>query len=56
MILAHYRPGRSLVRQQLYDEALDAFEGVLKFDPQNLLAHYEIGKLRLSARNYPTSC
>jgi len=53
MLLAHYRLGRSLVRQQLYNEALDAFEGLLKFDPQNLPAHYEIGKLQLSARNYP---
>src|SRR5262249_13706448 len=53
MILAHYRLGRSLVRQQLYNEALGAFEGLLKFDPQNLPAHYEIGKLHLSARNYP---
>jgi len=53
MILAHYRLGRSLVRQQLYNEALNAFEELLKFDPQNLPAHYEIGKLHLSARNYP---
>src|SRR5262245_32913226 len=52
-IFAHYRLGRALVRQQLYNEALDAFEELLKFDPQNLPAHYEIGKLRLSARNYP---
>ena len=52
-IFAHYRLGRVLVRQQLYDEALDAFEELLKFDPQNLPAHYEIGKLHLSARKYP---
>jgi TonB family protein len=53
MIIAHYRLGRSLVRQQLYSEALHAFEGLLKIDPENLLAHYEIGKLHLSTRNYP---
>jgi TonB family protein len=53
MIIAHYRLGRSLVRQQLYSEAFDAFEELLKIDPQNLLAHYEIGKLHLSTRNYP---
>src|SRR5215510_15277362 len=52
-LFAHYRLGRALVRQQLYNEALDAFEELLKFDPQNLPAHYEIGKLRLTARNYP---
>jgi tetratricopeptide (TPR) repeat protein len=52
-LFAHYRLGRALVRQQLYNEALDAFEELLKFDPQNLPAHYEIGKLHLSARNYP---
>jgi tetratricopeptide (TPR) repeat protein len=51
-IIPHYRLGRALVRQQLYHEALDAFEEVLKLDPQNLPAHYEIGKLHLSARNY----
>jgi TonB family protein len=53
LIIAHYRLGRSLVRQQLYSEAFDAFEGLLKIDPENLLAHYEIGKLDLSPRNYP---
>jgi TonB family protein len=26
---------------------------LLKIDPENLLAHYEIGKLHLSTRNYP---
>jgi TonB family protein len=52
-IPAYYRLGRALVRQQLYSEALDAFTGLLKFDPENLLAHYEIGKLHLSFRKYP---
>src|SRR5262249_14205953 len=52
MIIAHYRLGRSLVQQELYSEALDAFEGLLKLDSENLLAHYEIGKLHLATRNY----
>jgi tetratricopeptide (TPR) repeat protein len=46
--------GRALIRLQLYREALTAFEELLKFDPQNLPAHYEIGKLYLTARNYPS--
>ena len=53
MIIAHYRLGRSLIRQQLYSEAFDAFEELLKIDSENLLAHYEIGKLHLSTLNYP---
>jgi TonB family protein len=52
-IPAYYHLGRSLVGQQLYSEALDAFEELLKLDPENLLAHYEIGKLSLSTRNHP---
>ena len=47
------RLGRALVGQQLYSEALDAFEELLKLDPENLLAHYEIGKLNLSTRSHP---
>jgi TonB family protein len=45
--------GRALFRLQRYREALTAFEELLKFDPENLLAHYEIGKLRLYTPNYP---
>jgi tetratricopeptide (TPR) repeat protein len=52
-IRAHYYLGRALFRLQRYREALTAFEELLKFDPENLLAHYEIGKLRLYAQNYP---
>ncbi len=52
IIPPHYRLGRALIQQQLYSEALDAFEGLLKIDPQNLPAHYEIGKLHLAAGNY----
>src|SRR5215475_4552243 len=52
-IRAHYYLGRALIRLQLYSEALTAIEEVLKFDPENLPAHYEIGKLYLTARNYP---
>jgi tetratricopeptide (TPR) repeat protein len=52
-IRAHYYLGRALIRLQLYREALTAFEELLKFDPENLPAHYEIGKLYLTARNYP---
>jgi len=52
-IRAHYYLGRALFRLQLYREAHAAFEELLKFDPENLLAHYEIGKLYLYARNYP---
>jgi tetratricopeptide (TPR) repeat protein len=52
-IRAHYYLGRALFRLQLYREALTAFEELLKFDPENLLAHYEIGKLHLYAQNYP---
>jgi TolA-binding protein len=52
-IRAHYYLGRSLFRLQFCREALTAFEELLKFDPENLLAHYEIGKLHLYARNYP---
>ena len=52
-IRAHYYLGRALIRLQLYSEALTAFEELLKFDPENLPAHYEIGKLYLTARNYP---
>jgi tetratricopeptide (TPR) repeat protein len=52
-IRANYYLGRALIRLQLYREALTAFEELLKFDPENLPAHYEIGKLRLTARNYP---
>jgi len=52
-IRAHYYLGRALIRQQLYREALAAFEELLKLDPDNLPAHYEIAKLRLYARNYP---
>jgi tetratricopeptide (TPR) repeat protein len=51
-IPAYYRLGRALVRQQLYGEALEAFERLLEVDPENLLAHYEIGKLHLSFRKY----
>jgi len=51
-IRAHYYLGRALFRLQLYREALTAFEELLNFDPENLLAHYEIGKLHLYARNY----
>src|SRR5262249_23646170 len=50
---AHYYLGRALFRLRLYREALTAFEELLKFDPENLLAHYEIGKLHLYPRNYP---
>jgi tetratricopeptide (TPR) repeat protein len=50
---AHYYLGRALFRLQLHREAFAAFEELLKFDPENLLAHYEIGKLHLYARNYP---
>jgi TonB family protein len=53
-IRAHYYLGRALFRLQLYREALTAFEELLKFDPENLLAHYEIGKLHLYAPNYPS--
>jgi TonB family protein len=53
LIPAYYRLGRALVGQRLYSEALDAFEELLKLDPENLLAHYEIGKLSLSFRNHP---
>jgi tetratricopeptide (TPR) repeat protein len=52
-IRAHYYLGRALIRLRLYDEALVAFEELLKFDPKNLPAHYEIAKLSLTARNYP---
>src|SRR5215813_11156408 len=52
-IRAHYYLGRALIRLQLYREALTALEELLKFDPENLPAHYEIGKLYLTARNYP---
>jgi TolA-binding protein len=52
-IRAHYFLGRALFRLQRYREALTAFEELLKFDPENLLAHYEIGKLHLYAPNYP---
>ncbi|HKQ77896.1 MAG TPA: tetratricopeptide repeat protein [Blastocatellia bacterium] len=52
-IRAHYYLGRALFRLQRYREALTAFEDLLRFDPENLLAHYEIGKLRLYAQNYP---
>ena len=52
-IRAHYNLGRALFRLQLYREAFAAFEELLKFDPENLLAHYEIAKLRLYAPNYP---
>lgn len=53
-IRAHYYLGRALFRLQLYREAFTAFEELLKFDPENLLAHYEIGKLHLYAQNYPS--
>jgi tetratricopeptide (TPR) repeat protein len=53
MIKAHYYLGRALIRLQLYREACAALEELLKFDPENLPAHYEIGKLHLTARNYP---
>jgi TonB family protein len=53
-IRAHYYLGRALIRLRLYDEALAAFEALLKFDPENLPAHYEIAKLSLTARNYPS--
>jgi tetratricopeptide (TPR) repeat protein len=52
-IRAHYYLGRALFRLRLQREALAAFEELLKFDPENLLAHYEIGKLHLYAENYP---
>jgi len=52
-IRAHYYLGRALIRLRLYSEALTAFEELLKFDPENLPAHYEIGKLYLTAQNYP---
>jgi tetratricopeptide (TPR) repeat protein len=52
-IRAHYYLGRALIRQQLNREALAAFEELLKLDPDNLPAHYEIAKLHLYARNYP---
>ncbi|MBO0862784.1 MAG: TonB family protein [Chloracidobacterium sp.] len=52
-IRAHYYLGRALIRLRLYDEAIAAFEELLKFDPENLPAHYEIAKLSLTARNYP---
>jgi len=52
LIPAYYRLGRALAGQRLYSEALDAFEELLKLDPENLLAHYEIGKLSLSTQNY----
>src|SRR5262249_35513745 len=52
-IRAHYYLGRALIRLQLYRDALTAFEELLKFDSENLPAHYEIGKLYLTARNYP---
>jgi tetratricopeptide (TPR) repeat protein len=52
-IRAHYYLGRALIRLQLYREALTAYEELLKFDPENLPAHYEIGKLYLTAQNYP---
>jgi len=52
-IRAHYYLGRTLIRLQLYREARAAFEELLTFDPENLPAHYEIGKLHLTARNYP---
>jgi tetratricopeptide (TPR) repeat protein len=53
LIPAYYRLGRALVGQRLYSEALDAFEELLKLDPENLPAHYEIGKLSLTSRNRP---
>jgi tetratricopeptide (TPR) repeat protein len=52
-IRAHYYLGRALFRLQRHREAFTAFEELLKFDPENLLAHYEIGKLRLYSPNYP---
>ena len=52
-IQAHYYLGRSLFHMQLFREALAAFEELLKLDPENLPAHYEIAKLHLYARNYP---
>jgi len=52
-IRAHYYLGRALFSLRLYPESLAAFEELLKFDPENLIAHYEIGKLHLLAPNYP---
>ena len=53
-IRAHYYLGRALFRLQLHREALAAYEELLKLDPENLPAHYEIAKLQLYARNYPS--
>ena len=52
MVSAHYHLGRALVQQELHGEALDAFNELIKLEPQNLLAHYEIGKLHLATKNY----
>jgi len=43
--LYHYNLAVAFTKAQLYDEAIDAYEKSLEFDPNNTDAHYNLGLL-----------
>ena len=45
LVNSHFRKGARLFRQSLFDEALDAFDEVLKLSPENKHIHYKLFKI-----------
>src|SRR5262245_30298700 len=48
LVKSHYYLGLSLYNQEIYGEALDAYQELVKLDPNNILAHYQIAKIHLT--------
>jgi TonB family protein len=55
MLSAHYYLGLALSKLERYGEALNAYRELLKLDPDNFAAHYEIGKIHLKSKDYPAA-
>jgi len=51
--LYHYNLAVAFTQAKLFDEAIDAYEKSLSFDPNNADAHYNLGLLYTSARGIP---
>src|SRR5262245_58366312 len=47
MVKAHYFLGLSLFNQGIYGESLSAYQELIRLDPDNIMAHYQIAKIHL---------